>query len=80
MHWIDSYEKLYLLAWDGGPRFRSIFIGLEISEWFGYYTGLMEVLMAIVDCFIMVFCGLGFYYAVDSILLSIETKKVYLFT
>jgi hypothetical protein len=33
---------------------------------------LMEVLMAIVDCFIMVFCGLGFYYAVDSILLSIE--------
>jgi len=28
--------------------------------------------MAIVDCFIMVFCGLGFYYAIDTILLSIE--------
>ena len=41
MHWIDSYEKA-LIFWLGmvGLAFASIFIGLEISEWFGYYTGL----------------------------------------
>ena len=41
MHWIDSYEKA-LIFWFGmvGLAFASIFIGLEISEWFGYYTGL----------------------------------------
>ncbi len=40
MHWIDSYEKA-LIFWLGmvGLAFASIFIGLEISEWLGYYTG-----------------------------------------
>ena len=41
MHWIDSYEKA-LIFWLGmvGLAFASISIGLEISEWFGYYAGL----------------------------------------
>jgi len=30
--------------------------------------------MAIIDCFIMVFACLGFYYAIDSLLLTIEKK------
>ena len=28
--------------------------------------------MAAVDCFIMVFCALGFWYAYDSIMMTIE--------
>ena len=30
--------------------------------------------MAAVDCFIMVFCALGFWYAYDSIMMTIEKK------
>ena len=31
-----------------------------------------EVQMAVVDCFIMVFCALGFWYAVETLLMTIE--------
>ena len=30
--------------------------------------------MAVVDCFIMVFCALGFWYAVETLLMTIEKK------
>ena len=41
MHWIDSYEKA-LIFWLGmvGLAFTSIFIGLELGELFGHFTGL----------------------------------------
>ena len=30
--------------------------------------------MAIVDCFIMVFCVLGFWYAIETLHMTIEKK------
>ena len=43
---------------------------------FGFDTLLvrttMEVQMVVVDLFIMVFCALGFWYAYDSIMMTIE--------
>jgi len=48
----------------------------HLTRPFGFDTLLIrtttEVQMVVVDLFIMVFCALGFWYAYDSIMMTIE--------